>query len=194
MHNFTTPKIYVADLAAYNAGHLRGLWLYLPEYNDVDELMDEIDGLLNAWDYDLLDGMTGPVEEWAVHDHEGLPSSLAGEYPGRAGLRKMLYFVDLLEECRAPGAAKYFVNHYAADRGRDPEEWLDYFRQAYRGTYDDPEDWAREYMEMTGMLDNMPDNLRWYFDYEAFARDVRMGGDMDFARDGRQVHAFDGHI
>lgn len=194
MHHHTTPKIYVADLAAYNAGHLRGRWIYLPEYEDVDELLNQISCLLGEWDRDLLDGMTGPVEEYAIHDTEGLPRSLTSEYPGRNGLREMLYYVDLLNETRNAEAAEYFVNHIATDRGYDPEEWYDYFRQSYRGTFSSPGAWAEEYMEMSGQLADMPDNLRYYFDFDAFARDVRLGGDMDFHEDGRKVHVFDPHI
>lgn len=182
MHHFTTPKIYVADLAAYNAGRLIGEWLYLPDYHDVDDLMRDVKDVLEEG------------EEWAVHDYEGLPRSLYSEYPGRDGLRQMLYYVDLLDECRRPDAADYFVQYIALDRDYDPEEWPDYFQQSYRGTYESPEDWAYEYIESTGMLGDMPENLQYYFDYEKFARDVRIGGDMDFHRDGAQVHVFDPHI
>lgn len=189
----TTPKIYVADLAAYNAGHLRGQWVYLPEYADVGELMNKISSLLGEWDRDLLDGMIGPVEEFAVHDYEGLPGTLYSEYPGREGLRRMLCYVDLLDTARNHGAATRFVS-MARDRGLDPEEWADAFHDAYAGTFDSAEDWARQYIDSTGQLGDMPENLRYYFDYASFARDVRIGGDMDFVQDGMKTHVFYPHF
>jgi antirestriction protein len=193
MDHLTTPKIYVADLAAYNAGHLRGQWVYLPDYADVDELMNKINCLLGEWDRDLLDGMTGPVEEYAIHDYEGLPGTLYDEYLGRAGLRRLLFYVDLLDTARSHGAAREFVE-IARDRGLQSEEWADAFHQSYRGTFDSAEEWAYQYIDSTGQLDDMPDNLRYYFDYESFARDVRLGGDMDFVQDGMKTHVFDPHF
>ncbi|SDR67556.1 antirestriction protein ArdA [Erythrobacter sp. HL-111] len=38
--------------------------------------------------------------------------------------------------------------------------------------------YAEELIESTGMLDQMPENLRYYFDTEAFARDMVLGGDI----------------
>jgi len=193
MRHHTTPKIYVADLAAYNAGHLRGRWLYLPEYEDVDELMNAISCLLDEWDRDLLDGMTGPVEEWAVHDFEGFPRALYSEYPGRDGLRAMLCYVELLSYTDDSSSAEKFVE-IAEDIGYDPEEWEDGFARAYRGTFKSAEYWAMEYVESAGLLNDMPENLRYYFDYEAFARDVRISGDMRFCDVAFEtVHVFDEH-
>ena len=39
-------------------------------------------------------------------------------------------------------------------------------------------EYAEEYIEDTGLLHDMPENLRYYFDVEAFARDMVMGGDI----------------
>ena len=40
------------------------------------------------------------------------------------------------------------------------------------------EEYAEQYIEDTGMLNDMPKNLRYYFDTEAFARDMVLGGDV----------------
>ncbi len=39
-------------------------------------------------------------------------------------------------------------------------------------------EYAEEFIEDTGMLNDMPENLRYYFDTEAFARDMVLGGDI----------------
>jgi len=38
--------------------------------------------------------------------------------------------------------------------------------------------YTEDYLESTGMLDQMPESLRFYFDVDAFARDLLMGGDI----------------
>ena len=37
---------------------------------------------------------------------------------------------------------------------------------------------AEELLEETGGLDQIPENLRYYFDYEKYANDLRLGGDF----------------
>lgn len=39
-------------------------------------------------------------------------------------------------------------------------------------------EYAEEYIEDTGMLDSMPENLRYYFDTAAFAKDMVISGDI----------------
>ncbi len=39
-------------------------------------------------------------------------------------------------------------------------------------------EYAAEYIEDTDILNGLPENLRYYFDTEAFARDMIMGGDI----------------
>lgn len=39
-------------------------------------------------------------------------------------------------------------------------------------------EYAEDYVESTGLLNEVPESLRYYFDIEAFARDLRIGGDV----------------
>lgn len=43
----------------------------------------------------------------------------------------------------------------------------------------DSKSYAEQYIEDTGLLDEMPENLRYYFDTEAFARDMLLSGDIN---------------
>jgi hypothetical protein len=52
------------------------------------------------------------------------------------------------------------------------------FEDRFHGEFKSWEDMAAEYLEATGELQQIPENLRNYFDYEAYARDLRLGGDM----------------
>lgn len=46
-------------------------------------------------------------------------------------------------------------------------------------------EWAEQYIDDSGMLENVPENVRWYFDYDAFARDLVLNGDLyEFTYDG----------
>lgn len=47
---------------------------------------------------------------------------------------------------------------------------------AYLGTFDSPAEFAEDLMEQTGGLEAIPENLRYYFDFEKFARDLLMDG------------------
>lgn len=58
----------------------------------------------------------------------------------------------------------YFENCGAAS--------LDDVEEAYSGEWDSEEAFAEDLLEQCGDLDRMPDNLRCYFDYEKFARDL----------------------
>jgi len=40
------------------------------------------------------------------------------------------------------------------------------------------EDYARDLVDDCGMLDGMPEHLQCYFDYDAFARDMQLNGDV----------------
>lgn len=49
------------------------------------------------------------------------------------------------------------------------------FQNRYQGEYESEEDDTEQLVEDTGMLAGVPDNLKYYFDYKAFARDLFIG-------------------
>lgn len=53
-------------------------------------------------------------------------------------------------------------------------------------------EYAEELIESTGMLDQVPENLRTYFDTEAFARDIVLGGDITPVEIDGQSYIADG--
>jgi len=46
------------------------------------------------------------------------------------------------------------------------------FEIAYKGHFETFQGFAEELIEETGMLDGVPDQVAWFFDYEAFASDL----------------------
>ena len=73
-------------------------------------------------------------------------------------------------------------------------EGLETFEDAFTGQFGDREHWAAEYVESCGLLDGVPESVKFYFSFEAYGRDAELGGDMTFipARDGG-VFAFYNH-
>jgi len=57
-----TPRIYVACLAAYNAGRLHGRWIDAAQ--DAADIQAEVRKMLAA-------SPQADAEEWAIHDYEG---------------------------------------------------------------------------------------------------------------------------
>lgn len=51
-----------------------------------------------------------------------------------------------------------------------PEE----FRDSYHGRWDSEREFTENLVDDLGLLREMPENMRWYFDYEAFSRDLFM--------------------
>src|SRR5688572_9380760 len=66
-------RIYVADLAAYNAGHLHGVWIDATQ--DVEDIQAQIDAMLKS-------SPVADAEEYAIHDYEGFDGYNLGEYEG----------------------------------------------------------------------------------------------------------------
>ena len=126
-----TPKIYVADLEAYNNGRLSGVWLDLTNYSDADELMDAINDFLKT---------TGG-EEYAVHDYENLPSSMYSEYMGVRDFEEIYEMLDLAKENDLPlDVVMEVVSQF--DRSALDE---------YTGVYDSEQDFAEQLVDETGI-------------------------------------------
>jgi len=160
--------IYVACLASYNNGILHGRWIDATQ--DADGICEGIAAMLAA-------SPMPNAEEHAVHDYSGMPSM--GEWP---------------DMCAVAAAGAFIAEHGDAglawlDNGLDADS--DAFVEAFRGEYDSLEDYAEELIEDCGSLNSMPENLRCYFDYDAYARDLEVSGDVWTASaGGRSVFVF----
>jgi len=191
MTNPPKPRIYVADLAAYNAGYLRGEWLSLQDFDGAEHLRHAIQALLDQWEKEPLDGLCGPIEEFRIDDHEGIPSCLIPRHGG-LDADKVMAYVRLCESKKL-GAAMAFIEA-EFHRGAPPEEWLQEFQERYLGTFSSLEEWARRHLESTGLFSEVPKAIERYFDFEAYARDARLGGDVVVVDKGiDEKHVFLGH-
>lgn len=154
-----TPRIYVACLAAYNAGKLHGKWM---PCDDVEILQDSITAMLEA-------SPEPGAEEWAIHDYEGFGSASLSEYQSLDTVTAMAEFIQE----QGPLASELMA-HF----GGDLVEARQAMEDQYAGCYASLEDFAASLTEETGGLEQVPEHIRGYIDYAAMARDMELGGDI----------------
>jgi antirestriction protein len=171
----TTPRIYVACLSSYNAGELHGVWV---DAVDADAIQTAVDAMLAKSKHE-------PHEEWAIHDFEGFKGATLTEFHDFGDVAEIGACIKEHGEVFAQ-----LLEHH----GMDVDRALEVMKEDYHGAWDSLEEYAESYMDDTGMLQGLPENLRCYFDYEKFARDMELGGDVFTVEtsDGK-THVFSNH-
>lgn len=81
-----------------------------------------------------------------------------------------------IENAGSVDAFLELTGHEPQDR-EDLQEIIEGFEDSFVGDMS-VEDYAREYIDDTGVLEALGETLRVYFDYEMFARDLLIGGDV----------------
>lgn len=197
-----TPRFYAACLASYNNGVLHGVWI--DASTDTDEMQEHIDVMLRAskfpnvtvicnncdgsGDVDGIEGAgqritcksckgTGEVpsaEEMAIHDYDGIPSTL-GEYCGLQAIADYVEFIEAVEETGTddPAAlAQAMIENWHS------VEYAQSEIDSYMGTYSTfrkyADDAADEMIACHTADGKAPQMLVNYFDYDSFARALAM--------------------
>jgi antirestriction protein len=158
----TTPRIYVANLAAYNSGRLKGKWI--EPSTDADELAEQI-----------ADAIGGNVDrdEWAFHDYDAFPDM--GENPDLDDVAAM---VELLEEhpYAIVKAAMSFVWNNDRQDIDSLKEWLD---DGY-GIYESKRDYVEQLVDDMGGPSKLGKQaIDSCFDYDAFGHDLSIDADEE---------------
>ena len=150
-----TPRIYVGTYAKYNNGSIQGEWLDLDDYNDKSDFIQAC--------LELHDDEEDP--ELMFQDWENIPDLF-------------------ISECSIDPDFWEYMN---SDRDEDAKaaylacfgEWDESdFEERYRGQYDSFTGLAEQLLDETGELEAIPENLRYYFDYEKYGRDLQLGGEF----------------
>lgn len=163
-------QIYVADLAAYNAGYLHGVWI--DATLDPDDIQEAINKM-------LVDGPTQDAEEWAIHDYEGFEGVSISEYEGLKSAHEKAVFI---EEHGALGGA--VLEHWC---GNLAQACLA-LEESYHGEHESVADYAQQLTEETS---EVSDQLAFYIDYEKMGRDMELNGDIySIEASYQQVHVF----
>lgn len=151
-------RFYAACLAAYNNGFLHGRWI--DASSDIDEMQEAVTEMLT------MSPVNG-VEEWAIHDAEGLPSSI-GEYSGLAPIAAFVELVDEFDHIDADDLMTLVADY------RDIDAAGAALRESFIGTYDSFRDYADAHADEIILAECASETARQYFDYASFARDLRM--------------------
>ena len=151
----TQSRIYVGTYGKYNNGSIQGAWLNLADYASHDAFEEACQEL------------HGPGEhEFMFQDWENIPEGIVTESSLSADYWEWADMSDNEKELLS-------VYREHVDREGTLEQAQD---SKLDGRYASPEAWAEEYLGDTGGLEGMPQNLRCYFDYTAYARDARYEG------------------
>lgn len=165
----TTPTVYVGTYGKYNNGSIEGAWLDLEDYADKDKFLEACQAL------------HGPGEhEFMFQDHTGIPDKYISE--SHISDDAWEEWVDLDEDDRE------LLEMYLEEV--DAGGTLEDARESFSGKYPSRDYWAEEFWQETGMLRDIPEGLQMYIDYDAYARDCEMNGDMAFVSKGGEVWAF----
>ncbi|MBZ0296849.1 MAG: antirestriction protein ArdA [Anaerolineae bacterium] len=166
----TTPRIYVACLAAYNNGKLHGAWIDATQ--EPDAIWEEVQAMLKA-------SPKPGAEEWAIHDHEGFAGIRLSEWTSFERVHELAQFISEYGDLGAQVLAHY---------GDNVKEARTALTDRYRGQYRSLEEYAEE---LTTDISPIPDHLIHYIDYEAMARDMELNGDVFTVETGcEEVHVF----
>lgn len=162
-------RIYVADLAAYNAGHLHGVWIDATQ--DIDDMQAQIDSMLAR---SPVEG----AEEFAIHDHEGFGGYHLHEYESIESVHEIACFI-----AEYPNFGSALLSHFG-----DVAQARKAADEDYCGCYRSLADYAQELTEETT---DIPQSLAYYIDYDKMARDMEINGDVFAIETGfDETHVF----
>ena len=105
-------------------------------------------------------------DTWKTTDFEGEAQAEEEEAMEKAQIESD--YGDWLEACEEHGAD-------VVEAAEELDVPFDKINEAYAGTARNDVEFAEKLAEMIGLLDEIPDNLRMYFDMAAFARDLMIG-------------------
>lgn len=115
-------------------------------------------------------GIVPSAEEWAAHDYDGEGLSSFGEYPN---LEKLLDHVRLIS---AHGDAWLAYVEWQGAHNATEENFLD----LRMGECESARDYFEEKLEESGLLNQVPAELRYYIDFEQYAKDMECNGGYHF--------------
>lgn len=150
-------KIFLTNLGKYNEGELVGEWVELPvSQGELQEVFDHI-------------GINEEYEEYFITDYE-CDFYEVGEYENLDTLNEIAERIEELGEKESK-----VVKALMSELGYTLDEAIDKVNSGDYRIYSDCDnmtDIAYQVVEECEYLNNVPDNVARYFDYESFGRDL----------------------
>jgi antirestriction protein len=149
-------KIYVGTYAKYNNGSIFGEWLTLGDFDNLEDFYtkckeihaDEKDPEFMLQDYETPDILKNFVSECGINENI---FEVAEMLEGKD--------IEMLE-------AYFSLGHDITEANIEEAE------ERFFGYFEDYEELGEEYANQTGLLYEVPENLKYYFDFEKFGRDL----------------------
>ena len=155
-------NIFITNLGKYNEGELIGEWVKLPT------IKRELEAV-----YERI-GINEEYEEMFITDYEtDIVGLKIGEYDNIDELNELAEELEDLDEAEQKAIQAMLLDGY---------EFEDALEKVTDGDFNiyhnrkDMTDVAYEVVEECGYLQNVPENVARYFDYEAFGRDLDIEG------------------
>lgn len=158
-------NIWIGNLRKYNEGSLCGDWISLPTDKTSKEIFKDLNINLNT-------------DEYFIADYESEFNFNRDEYANIDELNKLAKIIDSLDEYDLLLFQAY--TDYDTCSIQELLEIIDYKHIDIEGYvyYDcrDMSDVAYQLVEECDLLHDVPNNLKYYFDYEMFGRDLAIEG------------------
>lgn len=165
-------RIFIENLGKRNEGDMVGMWVDLPA--DFDQVLEKI-GIS-----DEPDENGNYYEEYIITDFESdIQGVYVSEYADLEELNEIAEQLESLDDTEKEVIAAY-LNNYSNDFDKALECVTNNDYTIYPNCYS-MGDVAAEYCEECGILDSIPENLRSYFDYDAFGRDMDLEGSFYYS-------------
>lgn len=168
-------NIYLTNLGKYNEGELIGEWVELPvSQEELQKVFERI-------------GINEEYEEYCITDYE-CDFYEVGEHESLDALNEMAERIEELDEEESE-VVKVLMSElgYTLDEAIDKVNSGDY---TIYSDCDDMTDIAYQVVDECGYLNNVPDNVARYFDYESFGRDLGIEGTYIFTDDNNAIEIF----
>ena len=173
--------IWIGSLAAYNAGTLHGRWIDVGEaLETTEDDVEEAAGLVMDEVRAILADCPEHGEEWEAMDWEGVGSSVDLRWESFSEVCSLFLGIKRYGEVFA---------RWASERGPWSSALLS-FEDRYQGSWRRLEDYGDDLAAVTVAWSSIPDELRSYFDLEAWVRDLEMNGDIDTIMVDGLIHVF----
>ena len=175
-------NIYLTNLGKYNEGELLGEWVELPIADE--ELKKVFDRIKICHDnVEYTDECRNPYEEYFITDYETDINGLeVGEYSNLDELNEIAETLEDLDEYEKEVVKVLLGEGYELnDAMEKKDDCMIYYN------CNDMTDVAEQYIEEVGLLHDVPDHLRNYFDFNAYGRDMSFEGHYIFTDNGNCV-------
>lgn len=167
-------NIFITNLGKYNEGELIGEWVKLPvSEEELEAVFERI-------------GINEEYEEHFITDYETDITGLkVGEYDNIEDLNELAETLEDLDEYEREIVEAMISEGYDLEEALEKKDDCMIYNDC-----NDMTDVAEQYAEETGLLDSIPENLRYYFDFEAYGRDMGIEGTFVFTNNGNCVQIF----